>query len=524
MSTTIEQRVSKLEYPEYRQTITGIRRGIEKESLRVSSDGHLAQSPHPKGLGAALTHPAITTDYSEALLELITPAYTDINETLTHLRNSHIYTYQQIQDELLWVNSMPCIMSGDENIPIAQYGSSNIGKMKTIYRQGLGLRYGRLMQTISGIHYNFSLPEGFWAAYQQTEKNQHTLQDFTSASYFDLVRNFQRFNPLLIYLFGASPALCASFVQGNAHNLHSHINENTLHRPFATSLRMSDLGYQNDAQSRIQVNYNSLPDYARTLRDTMHSSYAPYENMGLKSKGQYQQLNTNILQIENEYYGQIRPKRTTASGERPTSALLSRGVEYIEMRCLDLNPFLDVGIDEEQMRFLDIFGLYCLLKPSAPLSTEERNNITDNHQVVVMEGRSPEARMKTLDGTPSFTEWAKRIWEELPSIAALLDGAYGTRQYQKTLDRQYEKIIDSSQTPSARILAELEQNKISFFEFAMYQSQRNKNHFRQMVLLTKDEDYYKQAAQDSIKQQQSLEENDAMPFETYLERYLNSQN
>ena len=114
-----------------------IQRGIEKESLRIDPDGKLAQTPHPHGLGAALTHSSITTDYSEALLEFITPVSTNIDEGLDTLDNIHRYVYSQLDDELLWAASMPCIMTGDEGIPVAEYGSSNVAKMKTVYRLGL---------------------------------------------------------------------------------------------------------------------------------------------------------------------------------------------------------------------------------------------------------------------------------------------------------------------------------------------------------------------------------------------------
>ncbi|HEX4975680.1 MAG TPA: glutamate--cysteine ligase, partial [Pseudomonadales bacterium] len=189
------------------QTLKQLRRGIEKESLRVTPEGRLAQTPHSKRLGSALTNPAITTDYSEALLEFITPAFPSVDETLAYLKKTHVFTYQNIENELLWVNSMPCIMGDDDGIPIAQYGTSNSGRMKTVYRNGLGYRYGRRMQTIAGIHYNFSFPDEFWQAFQVNEQNTQTLRDFASSSYFALIRNFQRFSPLLIYLFGASPAV-----------------------------------------------------------------------------------------------------------------------------------------------------------------------------------------------------------------------------------------------------------------------------------------------------------------------------
>ncbi len=150
------------------------------------------------------------------------------------------------------------------------------------------------------------------------------------------------------------------------------LGKGSLYLPYATSLRMSDLGYTNSAQSSLNISYNNLPDYIQGLRQAISTPSAEYASIGIKVDGEYQQLNSNILQIENEFYSTIRPKRTTQSGERPTCALKRRGVEYIEVRALDVNPFSAVGINAEQMRFLDLFLIYCLLEQSPDLSAEEQ--------------------------------------------------------------------------------------------------------------------------------------------------------
>src|SRR6185369_10715457 len=160
--------------------LKGIRRGIEKESLRVTPEGSLAETPHPQALGSALTHPHITTDYSEAQLELITGVHATPESCLEELLQIHQFTYRALGDEMLWVSSMPCYLPADENIPIARYGSSNVGRAKSVYRMCLAHRYARRMQTISGIHYNWSLP------------------DVTSEQYFALIRNFRRHAFLLL--------------------------------------------------------------------------------------------------------------------------------------------------------------------------------------------------------------------------------------------------------------------------------------------------------------------------------------
>src|SRR6185369_4966140 len=200
----------------------GMRRGVEKESLRALPDGELALTPHPAALGSALTHPNITTDCSESQLEFVTGAHPSAQAVLDELTQIHQFTYRVLQegrDELLWVSSMPCGLPTDETIPIGRYGSSNVGRAKSVYRVGLGHRYGRRMQTISGIHYNWSLP------------------GVTTEQYFALIRNFRRHAFLLLVLFGASPAVCSSFLSGRVHELQP-LGSGTMHMPYGTSLRM----------------------------------------------------------------------------------------------------------------------------------------------------------------------------------------------------------------------------------------------------------------------------------------------
>src|SRR4051812_21150799 len=310
-----------------RTVLAGLQRGIEKESLRVGRDGRLALTPHPEQLGSALTHPFITTDFCESQLELITGVHDSVEACIREITEIHQAVYRAMGDELLWVASMPCNLPGDAAIPIGRYGSSNVGRAKSVYRTGLGHRYGRRMQTISGIHYNFSLPTRL-----------------TNDDYFGLIRNFRRQSWLLLYLFGASPAVCSTFVEGRQHQLQP-LGDGTLHLPHATSLRMGRLGYQSEAQSSLAVSYNSLHTYAASLQEALTKSYPAYEAIGIRDGDEYRQLSTTMLQIENEFYGTIRPKRPIRSGERALHALRERGVEYVEVRLMDLDPFVAVGIN-----------------------------------------------------------------------------------------------------------------------------------------------------------------------------------
>src|SRR5262245_35922367 len=352
-----------------------LRRGIEKESLRVRPDGALATTPHPPQLGSALTHPHITTDFSEAQLELITGVHASAEGCLDELERIHEFVYRQIGEELLWCASMPCNLPAEDAIPIARYGRSNVGRAKTVYRTGLSHRYGRRMQAISGIHYNFSLPEDAWPLPGRRDANE---------GYFALIRNFRRHAWLLLYLFGASPAVCASFVEGRAHGL-KELVPGTLYLPHATSLRMGRLGYLSDAQDSLRVSYNNLASYTASLDDALTQPYPPYETIGLRDPGSaegYRQLATTLLQIENEFYSTIRPKRVINPGERPLHALRERGVEYVEVRAMDLDPYSPVGITASTMRFLDVFLLHCLLTESPPDTDREIEALGRNKQEV----------------------------------------------------------------------------------------------------------------------------------------------
>jgi glutamate--cysteine ligase len=498
--------------------LRGLRRGIEKESLRVHPDGTLSRSPHPESLGSPLTHPQITTDFSEAQLELITDVHRSAEDALGQLEDVHRFVYQGIGDELLWTASMPCLLGSDEDIPVGRYGDSNIARAKTIYRIGLGNRYGRLMQTISGIHYNFSVPETFWPVLADAT-GARADDAFRTENYFGLIRNFRRHSWLLIYLFGASPVLCKSFVKDRPHRLQS-FDEGSLYLPHATSLRMGRLGYQSDAQSELHISYNCLDQYARSMRPALSGSYPPYEKIGVKVDGEYRQLNTALLQIENEFYGTIRPKQPVRPGERPLHALIDRGVEYVEVRCLDLNPFLRVGIDAPQMRFLDTFLLFCLLTPSPRDSEEESRMMGDNQLRVVEEGRRGDLELTSCSGNVSREAWSREILDGCRALAELLDRAEGTTGYTDAWEEQRQKVEQPGLTPSARMLDLMSGQGIPFFRFAMNQSAAHKAYFKARPLPPDQQAAYQARARESLAAQARIEADDDVPFETFLERYL----
>lgn len=509
--------------PENAPLLSGILRGIEKESLRVTEEGHLAHTPHPLALGAALTHPQITTDFSEALLEFITPPTHRISALLTQLQNSHHYAYKHLGDERLWSSSMPCMVGEEQSIPVAQYGTSNRAKMKTIYRIGLGHRYGRTMQTVAGVHFNFSLPKPFWAYMHQHEHSAEELDDFTTRRYFDLIRNFRRNYWLLIYLFGSSPAICRSFVKGRPHALLAlDDDDHTLHLPYATSLRMGDLGYQSSAQESLYVCYNSRASYVKTLGEAISTPYPAYQKVGLQNEaGEYLQLNTSLLQIENEFYSAIRPKRTAQKAETALTALCRRGVEYIEVRCLDLDPYTPLGVTPEQIRFLDTFLLYCALKESPLCGKDEFRRITENQKRVVNEGRKPGLTLLGAgDQEVEMKQWAEQLCHALEPVADLLDSAHGNRQlYRKALLSQQRKVEDGTLTPSARVLNDLREQKLSFAQWGRQRAEAHRTYFAELADNPENDKRFADMAEESLALQAAEEQLPQAPFADYLSAY-----
>lgn len=522
MYSILDQRLKRLFKADPRSLFGGRLLGLEREALRVVPDGHISQIPHPAALGSALTHPWITTDYSEALLEFITPPLPRAEEALRFLDEIHRFVYRHIGDELLWSASMPCILAGETSIPIAEYGRSNLGFMKHVYRRGLAWRYGRIMQVIAGIHFNFSLPDEFWTAFQDQEGDRRSLQDFRSESYFGLIRNLQRFGWLILYLFGASPAVCKSFLDGKTTEL-SEFDDHTCYGPYATSLRMSNIGYTNRTEKKSGVNvcYNSLAEYIASLTQATTTPWPPYERIGVKVDGDYRQLNANILQIENEYYTSMRPKQPPRGNEKPTLALRRDGVRYVELRSVDIDPLEPLGVTAAQLRFLEVFLLFCLLMESPPLDAEERRMIDDNQMAVALTGRDPALILERRRAPPlPLRRWAEDMLGLLQPICELLDIGEDDRPYSAALAGQREVLADPDRTPSARILAELRASGENFFRCARRLSERHRRYFESRPLAGERVRFFTAAAEQSLQAQRDIEAADDLSFDEFLRRYF----
>lgn len=516
----LERRSRALASAEPARILGDNRIGIEKEGLRVSPAGRIAATPHPVGLGSALTHPHITTDFSEALIEFITPALVDPAEVIAFLRDLHVEVYRHLGEELVWATSMPCVLEGARSIPLAVYGRSNAATMKTAYRRGLGNRYGRTMQVIAGVHFNFSFGDAFWEAYQALEGDPGGPVHFRSEAYMAMIRNLQRVGWLVPYLFGASPAVCGSFVQGRETDL-VPFDDSTLHYPYATSLRLGDIGYQNKQEegTGLKANYDSLDSYIRSLTWAIETACPQYETIGVKVGGRYEQLNANVLQIENEYYSTVRPKQLVDWMEKPTLALRRRGVRYVELRSLDVNCFEPVGVGMEQLRFLETLMLYCLLRASPRIAASERRAIDANQILAAHRGREP-GLMLNRDGDPvSLHRWAGEILDGMASVVELLDGEAGGPRGQ-VLALQRAKVDDPELTPSARVLREMRERGEGFFTYSYRVSNEHRASLKAGSLSPGREALFARLAAESLARQEEIEAADDVDFDTFLARYF----
>ena len=490
--------------------IAGMRRGIEREALRVTPQGDLAQTPHPAALGQTVTHSAITTDYSESLLEFITPLCESPEQAERFLEDAQRETLKHMGDELLWPNSMPCrLPERERDIPLAQYGDSDIGRLKTIYRQGLAWRYGRRMQTIAGVHYNWSLPEAAWQDITGIENGSEAR----NRGYFLTLRGFRRHYWLLMWLFGASPALDKSFF-GDADKAGS-----TALTSGATSLRMSDLGYHNKAQQTLGICFNALDSYADSLSRAVHQPWPDYDSIGIKENGEYKQLNNKLLQIENEYYSVVRPKQLQETGERPVKALRERGVSWLEVRCLDVDPWAKAGIRTSTMRFLDTFLTACALAENPRISHEECEQLEANQHRLASQGRTHGQKIWVAGAEVKILDAAEPLLKKLRQVAEQLDAHEGGSAHVAAVEEAMEHLELPKGLPSAR--AERRIQKDGFVEWTLKRAHKLKDE-----LLSVDTAPDRKAVFDvmhaaSIEAEQALPRSSGAAFDAFIHEYVN---
>ena len=448
----MERRMARLVENAQPALLAGRRVGLEKESLRVDAQGAVAMTDHPEALGAALCHPAITTDFSEALVEMVTPPMASAAEALRYLEATHRFVAARLDNgERLWNASMPCALAGDEDIRIGEYGSSFSGRMKHIYRRGLGVRYGRRMQSIAGIHFNFSLPDTAW----QWRIEDSQAPSNVSAGYFSMMQNLMCIGWIVPYLFGASSAISRSFLEDSSSTRLEPLGETTLLEPYGTSLRMGNIGYRyrEDSKINLDVDHRCLDAWVADVLSHVTEGHEPYAQQGeFDAAGQRQQLNANRLQIENEYYGTVRPKQIPEAGEMPLLALSDRGIRYLELRSVDIDMFEPSGLALDTVAMLELLMLFAWLCDPLPLDSVAMQCGKNNLERVAHRGREPGLQLDGPSGSVSLHNWALGILEALAPLAQWLDKDSGDDLYQRSLNKQLAHVHNPSQLPSARVL------------------------------------------------------------------------
>jgi len=499
------------------QLFTGMRFGLEKEGLRVDkASGQLAQTPHPRDLGSALTHPHITTDYSEALLEFVTGTHISPHAAIQELEELHIFASSALKDQRIWPLSMPCqLPESDSDIPLAYYGESHIGRLKTVYRRGLGFRYGRQMQTIAGVHFNLSFSDDLWAwkAALDGHPDGTDHRIIRDHGYFHTIRNFRRIQWLIMLLTGSSPSVDESFRLLATDRF--TVTGRTRLAEGATSLRMSDLGYQSAAQESINICFNHLDTYCNTLSNAVHHPWPTYEGLGLKDDLGFKQLNTAVLQIENEYYSSIRPKRIQQPGERPVRALINRGVEYLEVRAIDLNPFARNGISEHEASLITLLMTASALADSPLNSTEECIAIDGINARTSWAGRRPEQR---FDDHSTFKQAGLKFLGSLDPIAEALNTAFHTESFTGALEHARLRLDGTCPLLSE----EIEQAVIQNGHLAFGLARANQHHESwQTVSLTPEKlATMRREAQESLTTEQQMAASNEGSFDAFVDAYI----
>lgn len=448
--------------------------GVERELQRVNDEGGLALTPHPAAFGDKLTNKEITTDFAESQMELITPAFSTVEEVDSYLRYLYEKAKEGVGNELLWPFSMPPLLPEEDLIPIASFSDSPEGRAAYRYRQGLANRYGKKMQMISGIHFNFSFGEALLDYLYLIFGKGRGKKEFIDELYFSVARNFLRYRWLIVYLFGASPSFDESYdtvLKEEIENVRKCCPECCCnYEGYATSLRVSRYGYANTYRSDNYKLFNSKEEYVQGIRTLMSKKSKKFAKVDI-------QLNDKILQKDSEFYSPIRLKQLTEPGESQIDAIERRGVRYTEVRILDINPYEKTGISLSQMYFLQVFLLFCLFEDNSYIDSKEMNNLDKNHNTVALKGRLPELMLyQPKGGEVSLREWGESIFERLSMIAELIDK--GKKDvYSLSVHTQHQKLTDISLLVSAKLQQEMKLRNESFLELGLHIAKNYKNEY-----------------------------------------------
>lgn len=388
--------------------------GIEKESVRVKKDGRLADTPHPEIFGDKAKHSFITVDFSESQMELITPAEKSVKEAYDFLRNIHEVVSMNLKDEYLWSQSVPPILPDDKDIPIAKFPQN---RELEIYREKLGEKYGRKKQLLSGIHFNFSFDDEFLEELYTLLKPSEDFKEFKNEIYLKISRNYFKYGWMIIYLLGASPVVHETYLQKCLDKMKKY-NGETYYFEDIVSFRNSSCGYRN--KDEFFVDYKNVESYIESLNNL---------------------INQNIISSPKEYYSPIRLK--TKNTKEILNELKNSGVEYLEFRSIDLNPFSKIGIEELDLEFLHLFILFLYLKDDEEFTEKDYFRYLKNQELLANNGNSKDFKLICCEDTEvSPRDYSliliEEIEKELKNIEAF------TEKDRKILEFQRNKIFSKS--------------------------------------------------------------------------------
>lgn len=496
--------------------------GLERETLRINQKtGRISDKGHPEAIGSALTHSNITTDFSESLLEFVTDPVDSPEAALTDLNHIQRFILEKLDEELFWPNSMPPYIESEDEIKIGYYGTSNDGKMKSLYRKGLSLRYGKMMQVISGIHYNFSLKDHLLDAFQVALAAQSpahasveamSLQQFKTDRYLHACRNISRYGFVIPFLLGASPVMDKSFLRGKE-NPFASLNASDSYLEKGESLRLSDIGYGNN-KCHFDVSFNTIEAFTKNIQFAITTPCNIFSQIPVVENGEYNQINNHILQIENEYYASVRPKQIMRAGENFLTALNRRGIEYIELRSIDINPLVAEGIGIEEMRFIQLLMTASILTDAPELSQKEYEHNQKNMKAVAKRGLDLDQAFTVAESTMTLKESILAVLRWLTPLAPILG-----EKYQAALETMYARVEDPSLLPSQQVLSMLKESGTSYQAFFLAQAKRL--YQEEFAPLAEEKRVaFEVSAVKSVEKQRAIEAEPQIPFAQYLDNYF----
>lgn len=381
--------------------------GIEKESVRVNENGELATTPHPEIFGEKTENPYITVDFSESQIEMITPTVNSVEKAYDFLRNIHEIVATNLKDEYLWSQSVPPILPSEELIPLGKFPQN---KELEKYREKLALKYGRKKQLLSGIHFNFSFDDEFLKELYELSKEKTSFKEFKNNIYLKISRNYFKYGWMIIYLLGASPVIHETYLQKCIDKM-KKFTDDTYYFEDLVSFRNGSCGYRNEKD--FFVNYESVDKYVESLERLIEKE---------------------SISSAKEYYSPIRLK--TKKPKEILKELKNSGIEYLEFRSIDLNPFSEIGIEKVDLEFLHLFILFLFLKDDEPFEEKDYFRYLKNQEILANRGNSDEFRLICCeDKSVSPKEYSMVILEEierhLKNIGVFTSKDESTLQYQK---------------------------------------------------------------------------------------------